>query len=91
MGVPNFSYIYIHMLNNFSDTARCLLVGKTKEYFEKSHEFEIRQSRKAYIPLYKRLAAMMEKGEVFIKIHELSSCRMNFVTFHVIILSIFVV
>ena len=79
MDVPNFSYIYIHMGNNFADTAGCLLVGKTKKYFKKSHEFEIRKSKKAYIPLYKRLAAMMEKGDVFIKIHELSSCRMNLV------------
>lgn len=79
MDVPNFSYIYIHMGNNFADTAGCLLVGKTKKYFKKKHEFEIRQSRKTYIPLYKRLAAMMEKGEVFIKIHELSSCGTNLV------------
>ncbi|PRD48046.1 FAD-dependent monooxygenase [Sphingobacterium haloxyli] len=28
------------MGNNFADTAGCLLVGKTKKYFKKSHEFE---------------------------------------------------
>ncbi len=73
MDVPNFSYIYIHMGNNFSDTAGCLLVGQKVKYFKKQKEYEIRQSRKAYVALYKRLAAAMEKGEVFIKIHELSS------------------
>jgi len=60
-------------------TAGSILVGKTKKYFKKSHEFKIRQSKKAYIPLYKRFAAMMEKGEVFIKMHELSSSKMNLI------------
>ncbi|PRD48042.1 DUF5675 family protein [Sphingobacterium haloxyli] len=59
--IYTLNYNTIRMGNNFSDTAGCLLVGKTKKYFKKSHEFEIRQSRKAYIPLYKRLAAMMER------------------------------
>ena len=77
MDVPNFSYIYIHMGNNFSDTAGCLLVGQKVKYFKKQKEYEIRQSRKAYVALYKRLAAAMEKGEVFIKIHELSSWGTN--------------
>ena len=68
MNVPNFSYIYIHIGNNFSDTSGCLLVGKTMKYFKRQDEYEIRQSRKAYIALYKRLVAMMEKGEVYVLI-----------------------
>lgn len=68
MDVPNFSYIYIHIGNNFSDTSGCLLVGKTMKYFKRQDEYEIRQSRKAYIALYKRLVAMMEKGEVYVLI-----------------------
>ena len=70
MDVPNFSYIYIHMGNNFSDTSGCLLVGQKVKYFKKQKEYEIRQSRKAYIALYKRLSAMMEQGEVFIVIRD---------------------
>lgn len=68
MDVPNFSYIYIHIGNNFSDTSGCLLVGKTMKYDKDWDEYEIRKSRKAYISLYKRLATMMEKEEVFIVI-----------------------
>lgn len=70
MDVPNFSYIYIHMGNNFSDTSGCLLVGKTVKYFKKQKEYEIRQSRKAYVALYNRLAAAMENGEVYIVISD---------------------
>jgi 23S rRNA-/tRNA-specific pseudouridylate synthase len=66
MDVSNFSYIYIHMDNNFSDTSGFLLVGKTVKYFVKEDEFEIRQSRKAYIALCKWLSAMMEKRKVYI-------------------------
>ena len=70
MDVPNFSYIYIHMGNNFSDTSGCLLVGKTMKYDKDWNEYEIRKSRKAYIPLYKLLAAMMEKNEVYVVISD---------------------
>ena len=68
MDVPNFSYIYIHMGNNFADTSGCLLVGNIKRYDKDWDDYEIYESRKAYIPLYKRLAAMMEKGEVYLVI-----------------------
>src|SRR5690606_38958149 len=68
MDVPNYSYIYIHMGNDFSDTSGCLLVGKTVKHFQKEHEYEIRQSKKAYVSVYKRLCAVMEKGEVYLVI-----------------------
>ncbi|MCC2600301.1 DUF5675 family protein [Sphingobacterium sp. FBM7-1] len=70
MDVPNFSYIYIHMGNNFSDTSGCLLVGKTMKYFKDWDEYEIRKSKKAYMSLYQRLAAMMEKREVYVVISD---------------------
>lgn len=69
-GIPNFSYVYIHIGNNFSDTAGCLLVGQQMKYFKKQNEYEIRQSKDAYTVLYKRLAAAMEKGDVFLVIEE---------------------
>lgn len=67
-GIPNFSYVYLHMGNTFADTAGCLLVGDTVRYDDDWDEYEIYQSRKAYIKVYKRLAAMMEKGEVYLVI-----------------------
>lgn len=70
MDVPNFSYIYIHMGNNFSDTSGCLLVGEKVKYFKKQKEYEIRQSRKAYVVLYNRLSVAMEKGEVYVVISD---------------------
>ena len=67
-GIPNFSYVYIHIGNNYADTSGCLLVGKTKHYDKDWGEYEVYQSRKAYITLYKRLCALMEQGDVFLVI-----------------------
>ena len=67
-GIPNFSYVYIHMGNNFGDTAGCLLVGKQLKYFKREHEYEIRKSRAAYVALYQRLAKAMEEEEVYLTI-----------------------
>ena len=67
-GIPNFSYVYIHIGNNFGDTAGCLLVGKQQKYFKKEDEYEIRKSRAAYVALYQRLAKAMEEGEVWLTI-----------------------
>ena len=69
--VPNYSYIYIHMGNNFSDTAGCLLVGNKMKYLKKIKEYETRQSRDAYVSLYKRLAAAMEKEEVYVVLQDM--------------------
>lgn len=67
-GIPNFSYVYIHIGNIYADTSGCLLVGKTMKYRKRDDEYEIYQSKEAYISLYERLVAMMEKGEVFIEV-----------------------
>ena len=64
--IPNYSYVYIHIGNNFGDTAGCLLVGDKWELVE--GEYELRQSKKAYLSLYKRLVAMMENEVVFLEI-----------------------
>ena len=81
MDVPNFSYIYIHMGNNFSDTAGCLLVGQKVKYFKKQKEYEIRQYQKAYVALYKRLVTMMENVEVYLLIKWESENRLESETF----------
>jgi len=67
-GIPNFSYVYIHIGNTYADTSGCLLVGNMMRYDKDWSEYEIYQSKKAYVSLYKRLCAMMEKGEVFVVI-----------------------
>ena len=59
------------MGNNFSDTAGCLLVGNKMKYLKKIKEYETRQSRDAYVSLYKRLAAAMEKEEVYVVLQDM--------------------
>lgn len=61
-GIPNFKYVYIHIGNNFGDTAGCLLVGDTYKYLEE--EYELRKSKVAYERLYKQLIEAVKKGEV---------------------------
>jgi len=67
-GIPNFSYVYIHKGNTHANTAGCLLVGNTMRYDKNFGDYEVHQSQKAYKTVYKRLCALMEKGEVFIKV-----------------------
>ena len=64
--IPNYSYVYIHIGNNFGDTAGCLLVGSGWELVE--GDYELRQSKKAYLSLYKRVVAMMAREMVFLEI-----------------------
>ena len=64
--IPNYSYVYIHIGNNFGDTAGCLLVGKNWELVE--GDYELRRSRKAYLSLYKLLVERMTKEKVFIEV-----------------------
>lgn len=65
-GIPNFSYVYIHKGNTHANTAGCLLVGNTMRYDKNFGDYEVHQSQKAYKTVYKRLSAMMEKGDVYI-------------------------
>lgn len=66
--IPNFNYVYIHIGNNFADTAGCLLVGFEMKYIKRIGEYEIRQSKKAYRALYGRLIKLMAAGEVWLSI-----------------------
>ncbi|UXD69387.1 DUF5675 family protein [Sphingobacterium faecium] len=56
-GIPNYSYVYMHIGNNIGDTAGCLLVGESWELIE--GDYELRKSKKAYVSLYKRLIGKM--------------------------------
>lgn len=68
MDIPNFSYVYIHIGNNFGDTSGCLLVGKSMAFVD--GDYEVYQSKKAYKALYAKLIEMMLNGEVFVEIIE---------------------
>ena len=69
-GIPNFSYVYIHKGNTHANTAGCLLIGNTMRYDKNFGDYEVHQSEKAYKKVYKRLSAMMEKGEVYLIISD---------------------
>lgn len=64
--IPNYSYVYIHVGNNFSDTAGCLLVGRTFVY--DGRDYELRQSGKAYKKLYELLIGAVMRGEAEIDV-----------------------
>ncbi|MDR2273515.1 MAG: DUF5675 family protein [Sphingobacterium sp.] len=78
-GIPDFSYVYIHIGNNFGDTAGCLLVGYTMKLIRRISEYEIYQSKKAYKALYKRLLSLMAQGEVCLQICQPDLCQKKFV------------
>lgn len=71
LAIPNFKYVYIHMGNNFGDTAGCLLVGDSFRYIDE--DFELRKSKAAYTRLYKKLVEMVKRGEATITIEGTSS------------------
>jgi hypothetical protein len=56
--VPNFKYILIHCGNTDKDTAGCILVGQ-----KVSKHDTLVKSKDAYISLYKKVIAAIEKGE----------------------------
>ncbi|PUV24567.1 DUF5675 family protein [Sphingobacterium athyrii] len=66
--IPDYSYVYIHIGNNFGDTSGCLLVGFEKRYVITSGEYEIFESKAAYRALYKKVLALLEQGEVWLEI-----------------------
>ncbi len=66
MHIPNYSYVYIHVGNNFSHTAGCLLVGKNFVYDDK--DYILQQSAKAYKMLYPLLIEAVKRGEAAIEI-----------------------
>jgi hypothetical protein len=62
--VPGFTWIYLHVGNDESHTAGCVLVG-----FER-YGFRLGRSRDAYRALYRRVAAAAEEGRLFITIED---------------------
>lgn len=61
LDIPDFKYVYIHMGNNFGDTAGCLLVGDSYTYIEE--DFELRKSKTAYSKFYKQVVEAIKRGE----------------------------
>lgn len=66
MHIPEYSYVYIHVGNNFSHTAGCLLVGKSFVYEDK--DYILSQSAKAYKMLYPLLIETVIRGDAAIEI-----------------------
>ncbi|MBB2954404.1 DUF5675 family protein [Sphingobacterium sp. JUb56] len=65
-GIPNYSYVYIHIGNNIGDTSGCILVGTSWELID--GDYELRKSRKAYISLYKMLIDKMAYDAVCVQV-----------------------
>lgn len=66
MDIPNFKYVYIHIGNHIGDTSGCVLVGNKMALVD--GDYEVYQSKKAYVALYEKLVEMMVNGEVFIEV-----------------------
>lgn len=60
--IPNFSYVYIHIGNNFGDTAGCLLVGDSYRY-DDDGDYILLKSAKAYRRVYAMLVDAVAEGE----------------------------
>lgn len=65
-GIPNYSYVYIHIGNNIGDTSGCILVGNSYELID--GDYELRKSKKAYISLYKMLIDKMAYDAVCVQV-----------------------
>ncbi|ERJ61305.1 DUF5675 family protein [Sphingobacterium paucimobilis] len=63
--IPNFTYVYIHIGNNFGDTAGCLLVGDSYAK-DDDGDYILLKSAKAYKRLYALLVDVVGEGEVAI-------------------------
>lgn len=59
--VPDFEWVYIHKGNTDDDTDGCVLVGETVEMH--GGEFAVYNSERAYLALYDRIVAAMDRGE----------------------------
>lgn len=62
MDVPNYTYIYLHIGNNFGDTAGCILVGDS--YMKDGDgDYVLLKSARAYKRLYKELVNAVAAGK----------------------------
>jgi hypothetical protein len=66
LGIPGFSYVYIHIGNHIGDTSGCLLVGMKMQLVD--GDYEVSKSAKAYKRLYAMLVEAMVEQEVFIEV-----------------------
>ena len=78
LDIPNYKYVYIHMGNNFGDTAGCLLVGDSFVCVEE--DFELRKSKVAYARIYRLLVEAVKRGEAALTINKSDEGRSDGVT-----------
>lgn len=73
--IPDFSMVYIHVGNTYTDTAGCPLVGT---YFHKNKqrdEYEVYKSVEAYRELYNKIIEKVKTGEVTLHIEHVFDSR----------------
>jgi hypothetical protein len=63
MNVPNFEYILLHIGNDDSHTAGCLLIGDSQENNMIIKDGFIGKSGNAYKRIYPKIAKALENGE----------------------------
>lgn len=67
--IPGFKYVYIHIGNNFGDTAGCLLVGDRYEE-DDDDDYVLLRSAKTYKKLYAQLVEAVSNGIAELQIKE---------------------
>lgn len=65
--IPNFSHVYFHIGNYFSETAGCPLLGDIYKLYD--GEYAVFDSRKAYMRFYELLVDAVARGEVKVAIN----------------------
>lgn len=60
--VPDFEYVYIHILNLVKESEACIGVGQGYGY--DGDDYRINSSTKAYFELHKAITAAWDRGEV---------------------------
>lgn len=72
LGTPDLKYAYIHIGNDFADSAGNLLVGDT--YVKDAlGDYELKKSKKAYKRLYERIRDRVTSGEVRMVIKDIET------------------
>lgn len=70
-GVPGFTCVYIHTGNRETETYGCVLVGDSLNNNQVADAF-LGNSVEAYARLYKKVAAALDRGQVFINVRSRS-------------------